>query len=88
MQDSLEGIVFMSVTVDLNDKSLNPRFVAYNLVFGPATNGLVDITAKGLSDAMIDRGFDFSAGEAAELFHEWCNLGKLHWLDGEYVITC
>lgn len=77
----------MPVTVRLDDERLNPSFVAYNLVFGPDTNGLPDITAEGLSEAMAARGFDLGSRDAAAMLHEWYDGGLLRWRDGQYVVA-
>lgn len=76
----------MPATIHVDDK-LNPNFVAYNLVFGPDTNGLPDITAKDLVKAMKNRGFNMTRKKATKLLHDWCASGQLRWLDGQYVVA-
>lgn len=59
------------------ERPMRKEFVAYNLVFGPSSNGLPVITASLLSEAMGDRGYEMSAEEAEGLLGRWAGYGKL-----------
>lgn len=66
----------------------NPMgFVAYNLVFGPSSNGLPDITPQGLASALSGIGYDASEEDARAFLSEWHRSGLLtQRLDGAYLI--
>lgn len=66
---------------------INPAFIAYNLVFGPSTNGLPDITAELLVEAMARKGYRVTRKTAAGWLHGWCESGLLRWRDQQYVVA-
>ena len=69
------------------EQHINPKFVAYNLVFGPSSNGLPDITADLLAKAMARKGYRTSRKVTADWLHGWCESGLLRWRDGQYVVA-
>lgn len=82
----------MSERDNVNEPLMRKSFVAYNLVFGPSSNGLPVITASLLSEAMGKKGYEMSAEEAQRFLDHWYAYGQLRhkeFVGGEmeYVIS-
>ena len=66
---------------------INPKFVAYRLVFAKESDALSDITAELIVEMLARKGYSTTNKTVAEWLNGWCQSGLLRRNDHWYTVA-